>query len=197
MKKKSFNKLLDWLSSNKKLAPLKYVTIYSELVIFFQKKGCIYPTECADKTIDRVCLKLSTSPEVLFQEPSVYISSVSKYILKEYWRQQSKHNLVLLDNTELIAIFDPSRISEFQETLQVEPETKYIDCMKKCIQCLSTTDRRLLMFYYKNEDSQKRKSRRKLAIQMQISEDALRTKVYRIRKRLHICLKKCLEKYEE
>ena len=192
MDKKSFEKLLAWLSPDIVLAVRKYKEIYSSLVEFFRSNGCNHPTELADKTIDRVCTKLSRGEKIVNAEPKAYFLAVSRYILKEYWRQQSKISLTTEEISEFFVTLENDRNRQSEEhTLQVA--NKRLDCMKACVLQLATQDRRLIINYAQGEKTNKIANRRKLAKQIEISEEVLRTKVHRIRNRLKACLENCLK----
>jgi DNA-directed RNA polymerase specialized sigma24 family protein len=65
------------------------------------------------------------------------------------------------------------------------------DCFDRCLAELSDESRSLLMRYYDGERSAKISNRRKLASLMGLTDNALRSRVQRLRDRLEQCVREC------
>ncbi|HSE16264.1 MAG TPA: hypothetical protein VLB46_04380 [Pyrinomonadaceae bacterium] len=71
----------------------------------------------------------------------------------------------------------------------LEPESQ---CLGKCLQKLSTSDRELIERYYRGDKSIKRENRVELAQDLKIDLPGLRVRALRIRRELRKCIERCL-----
>jgi hypothetical protein len=70
-----------------------------------------------------------------------------------------------------------------------------LDCLERCKkECLSAKERRLLDAYYKDEVRNRAEHRAALAAKLGISPNALSLSVFKIRRKLAVCVEKCLER---
>lgn len=69
----------------------------------------------------------------------------------------------------------------------IEQEKEYLD---ECLQELSDEERELITAYYQGEKTDKLKNRKKLAEQHGMPMNALRIRIFRIRKKLEDCIRK-------
>jgi DNA-directed RNA polymerase specialized sigma24 family protein len=174
MTQEAFDRLLAWLHPDRNLAGEKYEIIRGGLTQFFERRGCLEPADLADKTIDRVIKKL---PEIYDQytgEQAKYFYGVAHRIYQEYLRRpQIVHSATEPDDSIILERKD--------------------ECRQQCLAKLSDEDRLLITQYYLKEKQEKIEHRRKLAIQHNLTSNALTVRAFRIRSALNRCLEECLQ----
>lgn len=175
----NFDALLNWLDQNREAAGQKYEKIRQRLIKIFTCRGCYEAEELADLTINRVTLKLPQIIEKYIGEPALYFYGVADKIYHEWLRQQKK-----VQNLELTETDNYNKSA-------VEPETEY-ECLEKCLKILATTDRELIVNYYKEEKKAKIELRRALALKLGISLGTLQVRTCRIRANLLKCVQNCV-----
>jgi hypothetical protein len=70
----AFDRLLDCLADEREAAGQKYLEIRSNLIRFFEWRGCPFPEDHADETVNRVARRLSEGEEL--RNPSAYFIGV-------------------------------------------------------------------------------------------------------------------------
>ena len=65
-------------------------------------------------------------------------------------------------------------------------------CLDRCLDELQLDDRTLVLDYYAGERAEKIANRRRLAAGLGVSDNALRSRVQRLRERLEVCVRECL-----
>jgi len=174
MTQEAFDRLLAWLHPDRNLAGEKYEIIRGGLTQFFERRGCFEPADLADKTIDRVIKKLPEIYEQYTGEQAKYFYGVAHRIYQEYLRRPQ----IIPSTTEP----DDSIIQERKD-----------QCRQRCLAKLSDEDRLLITQYYLKEKQEKIEHRRKLAIQHNLTSNALTVRAFRIRSALNRCLEECLQ----
>ncbi len=183
--KEDFDKLLEWLSSDREKAGAEYENIRAGLVRLFQVKGCADPQDLADETINRVAVKLSRLDLSKNPKPIIIFHGFARNIFRETVSRTVKKEDQLDAETEL-----PSNRGLFSQT--DENESKGRECMKNCLQNLEESDRRLFVRYYCTNASSRAQSRQMLAEESDIKINVLQTKIYRMKLNLRDCIKNCL-----
>ena len=76
----------------------------------------------------------------------------------------------------------------------VEPDDgeDRLNCLRDCLQSLSTDNRELILQYYQGEKSEKIQNRKKLIDRLGISVNTLRMRALRLRDRLQGCVEQCM-----
>ena len=177
----SFDRLLDAFSSDKTEAGLAYSKLRDSLVRFFEIKGDFAPNEAADATIDRVVLKLSQIREI--DDLTKYSFAVARFIFLERLR---------LSNNERIAAegFYADKIN-----LKTEIEDDEFAPLRECFEKLDEDEKNILEKYFADVPHSKLiENRGEICIENNISANHLRLKVFRLRKTLHNCVKKKLNR---
>jgi DNA-directed RNA polymerase specialized sigma24 family protein len=67
-------------------------------------------------------------------------------------------------------------------------------CLDQCIQQLSPNNRELVLSYYREEKQAKIDHRKKVAESLGIELNAMRIRLYRVRKTLRQCIDECLQR---
>lgn len=170
--KEAFDKLLIRLEPKLPNSEARYQHLRFKMVRFFEWKHCKDAEELADETIARTVSQLVSGKQILADNPYSYIYGVAKNVFREYVRNQIKIETLRKDLPEQ---FD-------------EPEN-FEDCRSRCLQELSTEKLKLLQRYYLNPQD-----REALARELNITINALRLQVHRLKGELRGCHHRCRRK---
>lgn len=172
---------MDWLGDNREEAGEKYEEIRVRLINFFSWRGRSNPEDLADQVINIVVGKLPQLAREYEGDPVRYFLGVARtHVKKKDLRSlESPVSPELKTNEENI------------EELLIKEVTN--NCYRKCFDELSNTHKNLITRYYKNGGKQDNGFRKKFAVDNDMSFEALRVTISRIRSRLNQCLKKCTE----
>ncbi|HEY0428333.1 MAG TPA: hypothetical protein VGC76_11165 [Pyrinomonadaceae bacterium] len=176
----NFDALLNWLDQNREAAGHKYEKIRQRLIKIFVCRGCFEAEELADTTINRVIKKLPQIIEKYIGEPTLYFYGVADNIHHEWLRQQKKIKQIELKETD-----------SYVETAP-ESEAEY-ECLDDCLKALAVPEQNLIVDYYREEKKAKIELRRKLALNLGITVNALQVKTCRIRAQLQECVQLCVK----
>lgn len=171
------SRLLGRLHPDRDTAAHEYERLHRALVRFFDWRGASSPEECADATIDRVARRLEEG--VTIDDLASYARGVARLVLLERLRAPV---LVPLDPqagmADLASATDPGEVLH--------------DCFDSCLGALPPDSRSLVVQYYQGERRAKIVQRRGLASTLGLSDNALRSRVQRIRDRLEACVHACI-----
>lgn len=159
---------------------------------FFKWRGCLQFEEYADKTIDRVARKITEGAELHATNPSALFYGVAVILLKEHWRKTASRDETLASQTEAWnPSDDPEKIREQAETLQ-EQEIR-LACLRRCLSELPAESVFLIKQYYSEGDALDKEQRKQIALRLNLSATALRSRAFRVRGELERCLDNCLK----
>jgi len=171
----------DWRNLTKLLGPReeefveRYKEIEDRLVRFFGWKGSAVPEELTFVTITRVAKKCKELPNPFEDDPLAYCYGVAKNVFLESIRQP-RWGLPVPDP-------DPPEVKEAMQ-----------ECLDRCMtETLKPDERKLIVDYYRGERGAKIKARKKMAEAFEMTTNALRIKIHRIRERLGVCVLECAE----
>ena len=182
--KESFDKLLDWLDSDRERAGSKYEAIRLRLIKIFTCRGCSEAEELADETINRVIFKIMEVAKSYVGDPALYFYGVSQKVYLEHLRKVQSRQAQPLE--------DPAAGSLPAITLADDIEQEY-ECLERCLEGLPADNRKLVLEYYQQERRAKIDHRKRLAAELGIAVNALRIRAHRIRLLLQRCVHDCLE----
>ena len=187
----ALNKLLLQLDSNAEKAAREYETIRFKLVKFFEYRGCTFPEEYADETINRVIKKIESGEKIYTDNYASYFLGFARNILREQWKKIDQHPTTLdaLPPSQIPKI-DPHEIIE--KDSQQHSKEQQLECLQKCLEKLSQDNRELINEYYKNDNSLGIETRKALADRLEISLNNLRIRIHRLKEKLEQCVYKCL-----
>jgi len=166
----AFDLLLFWLNPERELAAQKYEAVRRRLIEIFASRGFADAERLADDTIDRVITKVPQISQGWEGDPLNYFRAVAKKII--------------LENTRPAPLPLPDALPPDQEQLEREDR-----CVHHCLELVSQDDRRLILEYVDG----KKKQRQEQADRLGITANALRIRVYQIKKRITPCITDCLE----
>ena len=162
-----FDRLLQWLGSDRDTAAAKYREVHRKLTRLFAFKGCNCPEDLADEVIDRVAKKLPDLPPQEAGDPNRVFYAFSKFVYLEHSRER-------------IPIDASVNFDGRDEDADLE---KQHQCLDLCLEKLEKADRHLLLLYYRYSPGEKIPHRRAIAEEQQIGMNALRIKICRLRSR--------------
>jgi RNA polymerase sigma factor (sigma-70 family) len=175
LSQEAFDKLLDWLDSDREQAGIKYEEIRRRLIKIFTGRGCEDAEDLADETINRVTSKLDDIQVEFKGDRARYFYGVANKVLMEYLRPKPS----------------PPLIFSTSDSTRTEHESR---CLEECIAGLSEENRYLLLEYYRAEGKEKIQKRKELAEKLGIAPNALRIRAYRIRQALQECVENCIDR---
>ncbi len=171
-------RLLTLLDDDAAAAALAYEHLRRSIEKFFDWHAAWPPEECADETLDRLVRKIDNDTPI--DDVRRYARGIAKLVLLE-WQRRPK--LVSLDEGHHRATLWPAGEDDGDETLQ--------ECFDRCLGALPAESRMLILEYYVAEQRTRIDNRRRLARSLSLSDNALRSRVQRIRDRLERCVEAC------
>ena len=176
----AFDKLLIALGGgDRESGSEKYLEIRSNLTRFFEWRGCSFPEDHADETINRIAKKVAEGEAIL--NPSGYAMGVARLLLLEILKSRQREQSAL---TEMGQSSEPIVESDDGEDS--------LDCLRACLQNLSADNRELILQYYQGEKSEKIQNRKNLIDRLGVSVNTLRMRALRLRDRLQGCVEQCM-----
>lgn len=185
----NLNNLLLWLDPDRDNAGLKYEKIRRTLVKIFAARQCHQPEELADETLSRVASKADELAITYSGDPAKFFYGVAKNVHREYVRQVSREwqdDFTHAQKNSQLVVW---------QSIEIETEEDAdcrLNCMKKCLLTLPAGHQQLIRGYYE-ETGKKMANRRALAEENNLSLNALRLKVHRLRRSLRECVTQCVE----
>lgn len=178
----AFENLLTRLSDDTHEAGRRYERLRERLILFFTRRLANSPEDLADQVIDRLSRRLQDGERIASVE--AYALGIARHVVQEH---------------RLVAARDVSpegslleNISGPDHTYSEEPaeQDRLLDAMEKCLARLQRGDAELLSMYYLNEGGSKIEARRRLAEERNVTQAALRKKVYQICCTLRECIRR-------
>jgi RNA polymerase sigma factor (sigma-70 family) len=165
----TFERFLCWLGPDAESAARKYESIRNRLIVMFSARQCVFAEDLADATFERVTRKLADLTEYT-GDPRRYFYGVAKKIYLEYQHERAAVR------------------QRFESSPQTNSEDEYQEHLLKqlddVLNILSSADRELILRYYTGEGKEKINERRLLGQQFGLGPNALRLRVFRIRREI-------------
>lgn len=171
--------LLARLDADPGAAAMEYEHLRLTLVKFFDWRGAWDPDACADETIDRLVARLEADTDVA--DVRRYAHGIARLVLLERLRAQAH-----------APPDDESRLANMAAPTAHEADP-LLECFERCLAALPPDGRALVLEYYDGDGQLKIQNRRRVARSIGISENALRSRVQRVRDRLERCTRTCTE----
>ena len=173
----AFNRLLARLDSDRQQAGIKYKLLWRKLMEFFEWRGCSFPENLADETIDRVAKNLEAGEEI--RNLAAYCAGTARNVFLESLRTRRREEPVE-------GLLAPS-------AAPAEARERCSECLERCLRKLPSGEADLILRYYQNDKPSRIASRKELANQVGIPLNALRIRTHRIRTRLESCVELCIK----
>jgi DNA-directed RNA polymerase specialized sigma24 family protein len=171
-----FARLLARLDSDFEQAGREYERLRRALVKFFECRGAWPPEECADEALDRLARKLE---ETDIDDVRHYAHGIARLLLLEQRRRPVFSSLEEHPEVATAA------------TLPTEDD-RLQRCFDRCLADAPDDSRALILQYYEGERHARITHRRRLAAALGVSENALRSRVQRLRDQLEHCVQSCI-----
>jgi len=175
----AFDRLLVALGGDRDSAAQKYLEIRTNLVRFFEWRGCSFPEDHADETINRIAKRVAEGEEIL--NYSGYAVGVARLLLLEINKGRQREQLALAE------------IGQTSEAYEEKDDGEHrLVCLRSCLETLTTDNRALILQYYQGEKGEKIQNRKKLMDQFGIPVNTLRMRALRLREKLQSCVEECV-----
>lgn len=173
------SRLLERLHADADAAVREYEGLRGVLIRFFDWRGAWPADECAGETLDRLARRLQEGAQI--DDVRGYARGIARMVLLERRRTPAP---VLLDAA--------ARAAESPSLSGEGDGSRLFDCVERCLAGLDADARSLVLDYYQGERRTRIGNRRRLAAAFGLSENALRSRVQRIRDRLEACVGSCV-----
>jgi DNA-directed RNA polymerase specialized sigma24 family protein len=185
--------LLARLDPDRAEAGKKYEALRRTLVKFFGFRGRRDPEDQADKVLNTTARRIVEGEGV--KDPKGYVLGIARHVYEETVKDEIKKRDVLdqVKNEITRIVLSPRPQNAAVNAEQADREKRQ-RCHERCLKALPVEDHALIVSYYQGD---KAPDRERLATQLGITLISLRVSAFRIRKRLGICLRKCLEQQPE
>lgn len=184
------DRMLALLHDDPGRAEQEFLTLRRKLVKFFEWRGCSVPDDLADESIFRVASQLGEGLVIQSSQPRCYFYGVARNVLREYWDAGRKEPSEIdgIGHTTHLSV-DPDEMAE-RESERMRRE-QLIDRIEACIESLPPESRAILREYFCRAGHDKIVARNQLAQRMNISINALRLRVLRLKQDLRRCVDAC------
>ena len=178
LNQEAFDKLLVAFDVDRDTAGRKYLEIRNNLTRFFEWRGCSFPEDHADETINRMAKRVFEGEAIL--NHSGYAMGVARLLLLEINKGRQREQSALAEIGAAPDVYVPENDDESRLT-----------CLRSCLQTLSPDNRELILEYYQGEKGEKIENRKKLLDRLGIPVNTLRMRALRLRERLQACVEEC------
>ena len=178
LNQEAFDKLLVAFDVDRETAGRKYLEIRNNLTRFFEWRGCSFPEDHADETINRMAKRVFEGEAIL--NHSGYAMGVARLLLLEINKGRQREQSALAEIGAAPDVYVP----------EDDDETR-LTCLRSCLQTLSPDNRELILQYYQGEKGEKIENRKKLLDRLGIPVNTLRMRALRLRERLQACVEEC------
>ena len=185
----AFRQFLDWLDDGSDSRGAKYLEMRRRLVAYFDRKNCVAPDDLADETLNRVARRLEEEGSITSTAPAQYCYITAKFVFLEYLRGESRSHTSLseLSTGEADAVLGAALLADDE----IQSKERLSACLEECLSKLASSERDLILAYYRGEQRSKIESRRGLAATLRLSVNALSIRACRIRNKLELCVREC------
>jgi len=173
-----FDKLLARFDANPRRAEAEFLQFRRKLTKFFDWRGAPWPEDCADETVDRIARKFEEGVAVL--DVTAFARGIAKLVLQESLRSRDR----------LTPIEDLEARGAAPAALERPPDAPLAAHLDKCLESLTRDARDLVLGYYAGEPGRgKIETRQRLARLHRLTDNALRSRVQRLRDQLEDCVR--------
>lgn len=172
--KELFDALLEWLDLDREKAGQRYEQIRHGLVRMFISNGLGDAGHYADVTIDRVMKRLPEIRATYVGDPAKFFHGVARNVLREARREKE------IPTDDVPSRWQPRSRSEMAE------------CLSKCLKDLPTDKQEFILDYHLFKGREKVENHREMAVELSITEGALRTRAHHLRVSLEKCVLECI-----
>lgn len=175
----AFDKLLVAFGGDRDSAGQKYLEIRNNLTRFFEWRGCSFPEDHADETINRMAKRVAEGEAIL--NHSGYAMGVARMLLLEINKGRQREQSALAEMGAMPDVY----VSEDDD------DESRLACLRDCLKTLTPDNRDLILQYYQGEKGEKIENRKKLLDRLGIPVNTLRMRALRLREKLQSCVEDC------
>jgi RNA polymerase sigma factor (sigma-70 family) len=175
-----FNFFLSSLSSDRDTAEKKLKDIRRRLVIMLDCRGCHCSEDLAHEALVRFAHRLPKMDPPFAGDAIPYLYTVAYNLYLEYLDKQFQP---LPDDFTEIPLPDEDA---------VKTKEQLHECLDACLDGMDQKSRELVLDYYRLDKQSKIDLRKSLAGKLDISVNALRIRLHKIRANLEKCIERCL-----
>jgi len=175
----ALSRLFGQLDPDPDRAAEAYEQLRLTLTRFFDWRGVIFPDECADEALDRLTRRVGEGEAI--ENIRSYALGIARLVWLEQMKAASGRPQPL----------DDARVADLPDLRRAEPELPLQRCFDRCVDDLSDEGRMLILRYYTHEPRQRIRERERLAAELRLSANALRSRAQRLRDRLERCVRAC------
>lgn len=179
MTPEEFEALLRQLHPDRERAGEIYEMIRRKLIRLFEWRGCAFPEDLADETINRVARRIAEGVK-LESSSYGYFCGVAHLLYKETMRRTSREYRAIESGE-----WPPASVPD------EEPSDWRLESLRQCLEGLDEDQRKLVLGYHQGENNIR--TRKALADKMGIEMNALRIRVHRVRRKLEDCVQNRLK----
>lgn len=172
----ALEQLLQTLGQNRDEAARRYERLRERLVFFFARREFVLAESLADEVLDRLAVRISSGEAI--ELPESYAYGIARLVTQEENRRsirEAEANRHFTRNISSVA--DTPDEAEMQQA------------MDACLSLYSEDDRNLLMGYYISRGRALIDHRRQLAESLGTTPNALRKRVFRLRRAIESCMR--------
>jgi DNA-directed RNA polymerase specialized sigma24 family protein len=174
--KEPFDALLEWLDPDREKAGQRYEIIRAGLIRIFVSKGLSDAEHYTDEAIDRVMKRLPEIQDKYVGDPARYFHGVARNLILEAGRRKE-------------VATDTLPLRRLQETIRSDTS----ECLSKCLKMLPRDKQEFILDYHLYQGRAKVDHHRQMAVELRISEGALRTRAHHLRVNLEKCVLECIQ----
>ena len=193
MTKETEAKFLRLLGGDAAQAWERINNIREKLIRFFARRNSSDSEILTDETILRALHAIDEGKELTCQIET-FLFAIAKLVALEDHRLRRKMPVPLDDlpvgNEPYVGSPDD------KPPLAVWEQERYHECLQQCLQTLEPLQRHILILFYEGSEEGEQKERRKeIAERLGINAEALGQRIGRLRKKLEVCIKLCVEEH--
>ena len=171
--------LLARLDADRDEAGQKYEALRRTLVRFFDWRGAPFPDEAADESLDRLSRRIAEGESIA--DLRSYVLGIARLV----WLERARGPL------SRATPLDEAMVGVTSEPEDDAVDATLIDCFERCMQSLPDDGRSLILRYYTHERHGQIDARARLAAELHLTGNALRSRAQRVRDRLERCVRDC------
>jgi DNA-directed RNA polymerase specialized sigma24 family protein len=167
--------LLAWFSPDRDVAARQYETIRTGLIRIFVSNRCSDAEKLADEALDRAARRTSEIASTYEGEPARYCYGIARNLIHEDRRRKEIATEVVPESPVVLISHDDA-----------------YECLLECLEFLTFEKQELILDYHLFQGKAKIEHHRQMAVELSISEGALRTRAHHIRVSLEKCILQCM-----
>ena len=169
-------RLLARLDPDAERAGAEFERLRRALTRFFDWRGADFPDECADESLDRLAARMVEGTEVL--DVAAMAHGIARLVLLENYRARGRREEIDSDLPDAAP----------QEAPEEVPLLEHLDA---CLEGLEGEERDLVIAYYAEPAGRRKiEARQRLAGMLRLTDNALRSRMQRLRDRLEACVRR-------